>query len=236
MRKKATQNSPKSSVVSTYIEKTSVSLNGLITCKSCGDDFVVKEFKPTVNRYAKINLDNEAYLSDEEKQLKSDINDLLAQYQEMYEKYRRETVALEIKSHDNFAEVKRRIDIDREELKSKIDEIALEMIKKVEEYEQAFHKRKHESAGIAEFNLDAQKKDLGEEFRQLNINLDSIRQMRANIEANIQRLQRKMIDLTFATKLSNISLFRAQQRMGKIAFWHSDSAWFKTIHGEYFYR
>ena len=54
-----------------HLREASVSSNGIITCKSCGKDFEVKNIEPTVNRHAKINLDAEDYLSAEEKTLKS---------------------------------------------------------------------------------------------------------------------------------------------------------------------
>ena len=201
-----------------HLSDDSVSSRGIITCKSCGDEFVVKNIKPMVNRHAKIHLDTEGYLSDEEKALKSHISDLFAQYHQLYEKYRRRTTGLEINSHEIFAEIKSRIDIHREELKSKIDEIALGMIKKVKEYEHAFYKRLNERAGITDLNINAQKSGLDEEFRQLNINMERVRQLETQNEANIQRLQSKMDDLTFMATQLGKSSFEPNKDVKSAAF------------------
>ena len=42
------------------------------------------------------------------------------------------------KSHDTFAEIRRKIDIHREELKSKIDDVYMEMIEETKQFEVAY--------------------------------------------------------------------------------------------------
>jgi ribosomal protein L37AE/L43A len=59
--------------------------NGLIKCETCKKEFLVKDIKIKENKFAKIVLDSEQHLSNEEKQVKSEIHDLLNKFQELNE-------------------------------------------------------------------------------------------------------------------------------------------------------
>ena len=81
-----------------------------------------------MNKFAKIVVNHEQHLSDEEKQVKSEILILLNKFHQLNEELLENRQEAEFNCHEHFSELKRQIDIHREQLKSKVDEIALEMI------------------------------------------------------------------------------------------------------------
>ena len=77
-----------------------------------------------MNKLAKILLDGGDFLSNEEKELKSQIHKLLNEYEMLYDQFiqnKNEINATELYIYEHFSELKRQIDIHREELKIKID-------------------------------------------------------------------------------------------------------------------
>ena len=101
--------------------------------------------------------------------MKHEINDLLArfQFQDVYSRFREEQDKFEFYLHKNFAGIKRLIDIHREELKIKIDEIALAMVEKIENFSQKLI----EASRFEEFEYEKEKDSLEAEFRKLNIKI-----------------------------------------------------------------
>ena len=83
--------------------------------------------------------------------------------------------------HEHFQEVRRQLDQHREELKEKIDEIYIDMIKKTIEFERSYLKNFNEklTASIKSLELksvDDHLKDLEETFRNPNLLIESINQ------------------------------------------------------------
>ena len=163
--------------------------NGLIKCLPCNDEFLATNIKVKFNRLAKINLEAEDYLSPDEKQTKREINDLLAQFQELCSRFRKEQDNCELNSHKKFAEIKRCIDIQREELKVKIDEFALAMIKQIEDYEVTFKQKLTATRNFKDFKLEEEKESLEAEFRKLELNIEHAKQLKTENEAKVQDLQ-----------------------------------------------
>ena len=60
--------------------------NGLIKCGTCNEEFLVKDLKIKVNKIAKLFLDSEQHLGNEEKQLKSEVHILMKKFHQFNEK------------------------------------------------------------------------------------------------------------------------------------------------------
>ena len=73
------------------------------------------------------HLESQDYLSEAEKVHKKASDDLIAQIVQSHEEFVSSNENFEVKAHDHFAEVKRSIDLHRENLKQKIDDRACEM-------------------------------------------------------------------------------------------------------------
>ena len=145
--------------------------DGLISCETCGEEFVVRNIECKVNKLAKKALDAEDHLSPEEKELKRVINKMLLEFQQLRDQLNQEQNKFELKSHDHFAEIKNKIDIQREQLKDKIEVIYLAMIKQVEQHETFYKQKLEESRRIKEFDLISEKESLDDEFRKMNLKI-----------------------------------------------------------------
>ena len=97
-------------------------LNGILfKCATCGDEFVLKNIQYKVSRFAKLMLDKEEYLSDDEKAIKSDVGQILDQFQQLFDQFKQEQTSFAQNASKHFAEIKQQIEIQRENLKEKID-------------------------------------------------------------------------------------------------------------------
>ena len=100
--------------------------------------FGKKDVKIKANKFSKIVLDSEHHLSREEKQSKREIHDLLKTFRELNEEIIQNRQEVELNCHEHFSDLRRQINIQREELKAKIDKIALDLITK-DEIENEFY-------------------------------------------------------------------------------------------------
>ena len=123
-------------------------------------------------------MDAEDYLSQDEKQTKREIKDLLAQIQQLFIRFREEQDKFELNSHKKFTDIKRLIDIQREEIKAKIDEIALAMIKQIEDQEVEFKQKLTESRLSKDFKIEEEKESIEAEFRKLELSIAHNEQLR----------------------------------------------------------
>ena len=182
--------------------------NGIITCLPCGDEFVASNIKVKFNKLAEISIGAEDYLSKDEQQKKHEINDLLVQLQLLYSQFPEEQVKFELNSHKKFTEIKCQIDLHREELKAKIDEIALTMIKKIEDYEAVFKKKLPEALIFKEFKFEEEKDNLEAEFRKFELNIALIEQLKTANEAKVQSLQSRIDEFKRMTTQIEDSSFK----------------------------
>jgi hypothetical protein len=140
-------------------------------------------------------LDGEYYLSNEENQAKSEIHNLLNKLHQLNEEFIQESAKIESICHDHFSELRRQIDIHREQLKAKIDEIALDMIKKAKKQESEFYQNLKEIQQMKFFNFEDEKLNLDEIFKKVDLNIDQVKQLKLENEIGIKSLQAKMVDL-----------------------------------------
>ena len=174
--------------------------DGRITCVECKDTFVVKDMELKVSKWAKRILDVEGHLTLEEKSAKNEKHQLLNEFQLFYDQLQQEQTLFEVSSHDHFAEIKREIDLQREQLKEKIDEIYLSMIKQVEKHETIFKQKLEKTRCFNEFNAEREKENFQDEFRKVDLTIERAQQLKSKYEANVKALQEKMTNLKFVSK------------------------------------
>ena len=119
--------------------------NGSIKCLKCGKCFAIPESEFPANEMATNILDNEFHLSEEEKALRKTFQEMLKKLKKLQKEVRKRQTDLELSSFDHFSGVRLKIDILREEMKKKIDEIALKMIDEANEKEKAYKLRINKS-------------------------------------------------------------------------------------------
>ena len=185
--------------------------DGVILCESCGETFVVKDMHSKVNKLFKRILDAEGHLSPQEKAVKSEIQYLLNEFQLLYDQIQQEQTEFEVSSHDHFAEIKRQIDLQREQLKEKIDEVYLAMIGQVEKHEVFYKQKLDETRCFKEFNAEREKETLEEEFRKVDLTIERVHQLKAKYEASVKELQDKTTNLQLASKQMKKCSFMAKR-------------------------
>jgi len=94
-----------------------------IKCFECKKDFEVKDSDFKSIEILKKQLDDFPFLSDEEFALKKQIQDSIRTFFEMYEQFTLNKPSLDLDVHNHFQEIRRHIDLHREKLKQKIDDI-----------------------------------------------------------------------------------------------------------------
>ena len=192
--------------------------NGIIACLPCGKEFLATEITVNFNKLAGIILETDEYLSQDEKQTKSEIKDLLAQLQQLNSQFREEQNKFELNSHNKFTEIKRQIDLQREELKGKIDKIALAMIKKIEDQEALFKLKLSEARLFKEFKLVEEKESLEAEFRKLELNIEHVKQLKTSNEAKIQVLQSRIVEFGRMTSQIQACSFKPAENLSTSIF------------------
>ena len=192
--------------------------NGLITCVSCGEEFAVKNIQCKVNKLAKYLLDKEEHLSSKEKEVKSSIEELFDELQHIYDCFKQKQTTFELNSHAHFAEIKNQIDIHREKFKSKIDEIALEMIKRIEDNETVFKRKLNEFQRANDLKIDDERAILEAEFRNMTVDIERVEQLKAGHNSNITKLQSKMCELKFMTMRMSSCLFELNKEFAQTSF------------------
>ena len=192
--------------------------DGYIACETCGEKFEVKSMHSKVNRHAKCILDIEGHLNQEEKAAKIEIQNLIMQFQQLYGQIQQEQTIFEVSSYDHFAEIKRRIDLQREELKEKVDEIYLAIIRKVELHEEIYKQKLDETRCFKEFNVDQETNNLEDEFRKVDLTIQNVQQLQSKFKANIKTLQDSMDTLKFMGKQMNKCAFESNTNFDKSSF------------------
>ena len=174
-----------------------------IKCSTCKQEFQVQnnDFKSSKSIQTQIN--QQIYLSDEEISLKQKIEESMKTFFQIYDEFnsRKSKLDLDLDWYNYFSEVKRQIDLHREELVVKIDEIYIGMIAKVKEFEKSCLKSIKEnlevslkSFGIKSYDEDL--KELEETFRDPNILIESIQKMQIQQKEKIEAIQLKLNEFT----------------------------------------
>ena len=139
-----------------------------IQCKTCRQEFCLdeNEFKP--NEIAQNLIEKEMHLTDTEKAIKKLCENFFNEGLRLNEELEINKRVFTLKCFEHFQEIRRKIDLQREELKNEIDNIALAMIDQTKEFEMFFMKRLKPEDVISS-HLTAGLKVINETFRIQNI-------------------------------------------------------------------
>jgi hypothetical protein len=174
-----------------------------IKCSTCKQEFQVQNNDFKSNKSIKKQLDNHIYLNDEEISLKQKIEESFKTFFQIYDEFKSSLSKLDLDSdwYEYFLEVRRQIDLHRENLIVKIDDIYIGMIAKVEEFEKSCLKSIKEnlevsftSFGVKSYAEDLQ--ELEETFRDPNISIESIQKIQIQQKEKIEAIQLKLNEFT----------------------------------------
>jgi len=90
------------------------------------------------NKIFKVLLEKEAHLSDVEMLSKATSKESLVEFYQLLDVLRQDKTSLNADIHNHFQEIRRKIDVQREELKEKIDKVALTMIDQTKAMESSY--------------------------------------------------------------------------------------------------
>jgi len=168
-----------------------------IKCNVCNQEFQVKDnqFKSS-KAYQKL-VERQSYLSDEEQGLKKDLEESTLKLFEFYEEFIKSRTKLESNVFEHFQEFRFQIDEHREELKKKIDEIALQMIDETKKYEAMYlNNLKKNFFKTPHFDqtqtLENELNQIEVTFRNPNLLIEAIKEMQLKQEESLNEIQYKL--------------------------------------------
>ena len=160
-----------------------------IACNTCGDEFCIppKGFKS--NKLIDRILANDGHLSEEEKRLKQRMYTIHSQLEQLLSMFALNHANVSAFSTDHFAEVRRKIDLHRELIKQKIDDIALDMIDQTKA-EEAKLMQTLANAAAQPFTVNVlnEPKTLAAQFRQVKVPMETI-------QGQVLDQEKKLVDL-----------------------------------------
>ena len=181
-------------------EKTVVRKNK-IKCLTCKQEFQVKgnEFKLVKSIQKQIN--SQIFLNEEEISLKKKIEDSIKQFYQMYDEFSLSKNKVDLDCHNHFQEIRFQLDMHREKLKEKIDEIYMEMIEKTKEFEMSYLNCLDEklSSSLKSIEIKSIVEDLNateETFRDPNLLIESIREMNLKQKNAIDSIQLNLNEMS----------------------------------------
>ena len=151
---------------------------------SCKQEFQVKgyDFKQATSIQTQLNA--RIYLNEEEILLKKKIEESIKIFYSMYEDFTSGKNKLDLNCYDHFAEIRRKIDVQREELKEKIDDIYFKMIEKIKEVEASYSKSLNEIKSLEIKSIETE-----ETFRDPNLLIETIRDLSLKQTKSIEIIQ-----------------------------------------------
>ena len=181
------------------IEKEVVQKNK-IKCLICSQEFPVKGNEFKLDKLIQTQINEQIYLSDEEISLKLKIEESIKLFYEMYDDFISSKTKLESECHNHFQEIRFQLDIHREKLKEKIDEIYMEMIDKTKEFEASLLKSLDEKlfSSLNSFEIktiDENLKEVEETFRYPQLLIKTIQEMNLKQEVAVKIIQSKQNEM-----------------------------------------
>ena len=190
------------SICHEHLSERNVVKENRIKCKKCNEEFVVKgkQFRSN-DDLRKLLERSESYLSKDESSLKKLLEDSMRKSFQFYDEFIQNKSILESNVYDHFQEMRFQVDEQREELKKKIDDIALAMIDKLKKSEAMFleNLKKKFQANFSSFvkskPLVDELNEIEELFRSPNLLIQSIKGMQSKQEESLNEFQFKLNDL-----------------------------------------
>jgi hypothetical protein len=168
-----------------------------IKCNDCKQDFQIKNnhFKSS-NALTKL-IESQSYLNEEEKGLKQELEVSVKQFFHIYGQIIENKAKLESVVVDHFQKMKFQINEQRDKLKKRIDDMALEMIQQTKKFE-AEYLRNIEDQFSSFDETKSIRNDLNkieEKFRDPNLLIETIKQMQRKQEESLIDIQLKLTEM-----------------------------------------
>ena len=191
----------------------------LITCDTCGDEFIVPKDGFKQNKLAQRILDHDLHLSVEERALKQSILCMNRKLAELLAEFESKKTSLESLCAYQFTEIRRQIDIQRELVKEKIDEIALKMIDQTKVAEAKYMKRLSDKARQnLQSDIEQVEVMLANEYRKPNLLYEKVKQLEVEQEDKLSRVLSIFKELGSVKQDVDAFEFKANQGFNDASF------------------
>ncbi len=168
-----------------------------IKCKKCNEEFEAKNNEFKSNEAISKLIDSHSYLNETEMSFKRELEESLRQFFEFYEEFNQNRTKLDIDVYNHFHEMRFKIDQHREELKKRIDDIALAMIEETNKCQEKYLRDLKESFSLFDETQSVEDKlmDIEDTFRNPNILIQSIKDMQQKQEQSLRDIQMKLNEM-----------------------------------------
>jgi hypothetical protein len=185
------------SICRQHLTERDVIKQNKIKCKACNTEFEVKNNQFKSNEGISKLLESQSYLNETEIKLKHELEASIRKFFEFYDEFVLNKSKLESDVFDHFQEIRFKIDQQREELKKRIDDIALAMIDETKKYQEKYLKELKESFSSYDDSQSLQIKssEIEEKFRDPNLLIESIRDMQLKQEESSRDIQSKLNEM-----------------------------------------
>jgi hypothetical protein len=164
------------SICSKHLKERDVVKTNRIKCNRCTEEFGVKNNKFKSNEALTQLRESQSHLSDQEIRLKQELEQSIRTFFEFYDEFIQKKTQLASDVYNHFQEIRFQIDEHREELKKRIDDIALAMIDKIKKHEEVYLKelKKHYSSFDETQSLGHEMNQIEETFRNPTLLIEAI--------------------------------------------------------------
>jgi hypothetical protein len=171
------------SICRDHLSERGVVEHNKVKCNDCQQEFEVNVNEFRSNKTLRKLIESKSYLSEEEKSLKLKVEESIRLYFNVDDELIQIRNKMVNDVFNHFEEMRFQIDEQREELKKKIDDIALEMIDRIEKHEEIYSNNLKEKFGENSSlydetrSLENEMNEIDEKFRQPNLLIQTILDM-----------------------------------------------------------
>ncbi len=143
-------------------------------------------------------IDSHSYLNETEIKLKHELEDSIRIFFEFYDVFNHYRTKLDMDVYNHLQEMRLRIDQHREELKKRIDDIALSMIEETNKYQEKYLRDLKESFSSFDEtqSLEDKLNEIEETFRNPHLLIQSIKDMQQKQVVSLNDIQLKLNEIT----------------------------------------
>jgi hypothetical protein len=184
------------SICRAHLSERKVVKGNRIKCKECKQAFQVEDSQFKLNKTLKKLLESQCYMSEEEICLKLELEALVRKFVKCYDAFIQNKTQLKWDIFEHFQEMRSQIDHHRDDLKKRIDDIALEMINQTEKYEEIYLNVVNENfSAFEKKSLVNELNKIEDTFRDPNLLIQTIREMHLKHEESLKDIQLKLNEI-----------------------------------------
>lgn len=164
-------------------------------CDICNEKIYIPVEGLKNNKPFKSFIEKNGHLTEEEKKAKINLQSLLNDVARFLNEIEEKGIEIERFNSDQFSNIKRDIERRRETLKMKIDEIASDLVEKVEKIEEKIKQSEKKNHLICkELNTEKESKFVNDMFRNPDINFKTVEAYESKVkefQAKLKEIQQK---------------------------------------------